>query len=261
MQDEFFCYALIRIFPLSYLTSSDMLLPATAGEMRLTPSQSWFPKCLLRAQVFFFPQWVNPTEANLNGEHSSRRERFPAPGAAGGQARAAFLARRLVPARRLRGAPDARGSGAPPGRAPAPRCPPAPLAPRRPAEPQRGGECERGGLGVCPALLLPARGTGVSSPLPAAAAHSAGRPAAGRVGCPGAMARESLPLLLLLAALGSRGQSPSPPPPPQRGTGERGARASPARPGPRRGRRPPRHQLGNPCGDGRDEGTGTESDK
>lgn len=37
----------------------------------------------------------------------------------------------------------------------------------------------------------------------------------------GAMARESLALLLLLAALGSRGQSPSPPPPPQRGTGER----------------------------------------
>lgn len=173
--------------------------------------------------------------------------------------------------------PSSRGASCPPGASGAlptrgprglPRAAPRPLAAHRPRSLLGGprsrggaGSVSGGGLGVCPALLLPARGTGVSSPLPAAAAHSAGRPAAGRVGCPGAMAWESLLLLLLLAALGSRGQSPSPPPPPQRGTGERGARASPARPGPRRGRRPPRHQLGNPCGDGRDEGTGTESDK
>lgn len=109
-----------------------------------------------------------------------------------------------------------------------------------------------GGAGVCPALLLPARGTGGCSPLPAAAAHSAGRPAAGRVGCPGGShgsgksgaapaaggARQPRPVAVAAAAAAKR---------------YRGA-------GPRRTRRP-RRQLGSPCGHGRDEGTGTERDK
>lgn len=88
------------------------------------------------------------------------------------------------------------------------------------AEPSRGGGAESGGRG--------GRGRGVSCSLSRApgssrlspTAHSSGGMGR-RLGRPGAMARASLPFLLLLAALCSRGQQPQPPPS-QRGTGERG---------------------------------------
>lgn len=98
--------------------------------------------------------------------------------------------------------------------------------------PPRSGGAESGGAGWgeqgC--VLLPSRGSG--GLLASAGRRRLTRLAVPRwdgtrrqqLGCPGAMARQSLLLLLLLlAALGSRGQPP-PPPSPQRGTGERGVR-------------------------------------
>lgn len=140
------------------------------------------------------------------GPRRPPRERPAAAGAAGSLWQPAPLPLAVAPGFALPGSPPALPV----------------LSLRLPSEARPGTAGRRAAGRGC--VLLPAWGTG--SPL-SAGSGSVARLARGGVssqlGCPGAMARASLPLLLLLAALGSRGQ---PPPALQRGTGERGARAS-----------------------------------